>query len=85
LTKVEVIDDLKALNGSQQQEWMFRLGYELTIYARECYVTGELAGDSKRLMGFNEIQHRIYGRIAALSRSEEWTEESFIEGARETA
>ena len=31
-------------------------------------------------MGFNELQHQVYGRIRHLHRDQEWTLDSFVDG-----
>ena len=85
MTKADIIGVLKALDEDSQRRWMFDFGYELTVWARDCYGSGPDTGDAKALMGFNEIQHRVYGRIASLERQEQWTEESYITNVLEFA
>ncbi len=36
-------------------------------------------------MGFNELQHQIYGRLRAFEVQHEWTTESFVNGLVEKA
>ncbi len=85
MTKADIIGVLKGLDDESQRRWMFNFGYQLTVWARDCYANDSGAGDTKALMGFNEIQHRVYGRIASLKRQEQWTEESYITGIVESA
>jgi hypothetical protein len=85
MTEVDLINSLTSLDSTQQRSWMFSFGYELTVWARDCYGSNQSEANAKALMGFNEIQHRVYGRIAALGRSEEWTEKSYIEGVMQMA
>jgi hypothetical protein len=85
MTNADLIDSLTSLDVAQQRRWMFSFGYELTVWARDCYGDDQLEADTKALMGFNEIQHRVYGRIASLDHSEEWTEKSYIEGVMQMA
>jgi hypothetical protein len=85
MTETDLINSLASLDSAKQRSWMFNFGYELTVWARDCYGSEQHEADAKALMGFNEIQHRVYGRIAALGRSEEWTERSYIEGVMQMA
>jgi|ERR1700722_17881065 hypothetical protein len=85
MTEVDLINSLASLDSTEQKSWMFNFGYELTVWARDCYGGEQREVDAKALMGFNEIQHRVYGRIAALVRSDEWTEQSYIEGVMQMA
>ena len=64
---------------------MINLGYQLTVYARGAYPLDQAQGDTRQLLGFNELQHRIYGRIRNLRRSEVWTLDSFLEGLAQKA
>jgi hypothetical protein len=62
-----------------------RLGSALTTVARDAYPFEENPGSTTRLMGCNELQHQIYGRIQHLRRHEDWTLTSFLEGLRQRA
>jgi hypothetical protein len=79
MTRQEVLDSLSNLPTDGQTQWMFDLGYQLTISARSADKVGELDGDAVGLMGFNELQHQVYGRARQLRRGEEWTLESFLD------
>ena len=57
---------------------MVDLGAKLTISARGCYATEKQSGSHSRLMGFNELQHHVDGRIRQFGA--EWTLESFLDG-----
>lgn len=85
MTTVEILEKLKSLDNDQQVEWMVALGANLTVAARAEYPssmwegdTAKSPGDMAKLIAFNEIQHRIYGRIRAIRNGEEWTIESFL-------
>ena len=64
---------------------MFDLGAQLTISARGAYTVPEENGDVLRLMGFNELQHQIYGRSRDLRHGGVWTMQSFLDGLMEKA
>jgi hypothetical protein len=55
------------------------------VYARGAYPVGDGSGNLNQLLGFNELQHQIYGRIRTLRRGEIWTIESFIQSLSEKA
>ena len=79
MTRQNVLSRLSNLPTDRQIEWMFDFGYQLTISARGAYTVGKLDEDAARLMGFNELQHQVYGRSRQLHRGEEWTLESFLD------
>lgn len=85
MTRDDVLNSLRNLTTDKQIEWMFDFGYQLTVAARGAYTLGELDGDAARLMGFNELQHQVYGRSRQLRRGEEWTIESFFDSLIEKA
>jgi hypothetical protein len=85
MTRQEVLDSVRELAPEQEQQWMFGLGAQLTISARGAYAVQETSGDVLRLMGFNELQHQIYGRLRELRRDGTWTLESFLDGLIEKA
>jgi len=76
---------IQKLDLQNQIEWMIDLGYQLTVYARGAYPVGDESGNLNQLLGFNELQHQIYGRIRTLRRGEIWTIESFIQSLSEKA
>ena len=79
MTRQEVFDSVSSLTAEEQLQWMFDFGYQLTVSARGAYAVHESGGDVLRLMGFNELQHQVYGRSLQLRRGEEWTLESFLD------
>jgi hypothetical protein len=83
MTKDELLTSLKPMTKDEEIQWMLALGSALTISARDAYVPGELNADPVQLMGFNELQHQIDGRLHAVETNSEWTTESFIEGLLE--
>lgn len=64
---------------------MLALGSALTISARGYYPVGEQQGNVSLLIGFNELQHQVYGRIRQRRRAEEWALESFVDGLLQRA
>lgn len=64
---------------------MIDLGYQLTVFARGSYPIDQETGSMNQLMGFNELQHQVYGRIRAIRRGDSWTLESFVQGLLEKA
>ena len=85
MTRQEVVESLSKLTPEQEQQWMFDLGAQLTISARGAYAMPEQNGDVLRLMGFNELQHQIYGRSRDLLHGRVWTLQSFLDGLVEKA
>jgi hypothetical protein len=81
----ELESALQKLGVQNQIEWMIDLGYQLTVYARGAYPVGDESGNLNQLLGFNELQHQIYGRIRTLRRGDIWTIGSFIQGLSEKA
>ena len=80
MTKNDVIAALEGLGPSQELQWMIDLGANLTISARGYYPVDKQLGSLSHLMGFNELQHQIYGRIREFRRNKEWTLDSFLDG-----
>ena len=80
----QVLEALQAMPG-KEIPWMTNLGYQLTVYARGAYPFDENPGNLNHLIGFNELQHQIYGRIRHLRRGEEWTTETFLKGLSQRA
>lgn len=76
----EILDAVRKLDWQAQIEWMMDLGYQLTVYARGAYPLDHAPGNLNQLLGFNELQHQIYGRIRTLRRCDAWTIESFFQG-----
>src|SRR5215469_10750662 len=85
MTRQDMLDALQAATPDQELQWMIDLGAALTVTARGCYPTEGQSGNLPRLIGFNELQHQVYGRIRHLRRGEEWTPESFLDGLLQKA
>jgi hypothetical protein len=85
MTRQEVLDCVRRLTPEHELEWMFDLGAQLTISARGAYAIEEVDGNVTQLMGFNELQHNIYGRMRELRRGGVWTLDSFLDGLVEIA
>ena len=80
MTKQDILDTLRDKTPAQELQWMLALGAALTVSARGHYPIGDQSGNTALLIGFNELQHQVYGRIRHLRRGEEWTLESFVDG-----
>jgi hypothetical protein len=80
MTKQDVMDALEGRQRDQELQWMVALGANLTVSARGYYPVEMQLGSLSHLMGFNELQHQVYGRILKFAGDEDWTLESFLEG-----
>jgi hypothetical protein len=85
MTKQEVLDILRPLGANREMEWMIDLGAALTVSARGGYAAQDQAESANQLIGFNELQHQIYGRIRQLRCDEIWTLDSFLDGLMQRA
>jgi hypothetical protein len=81
----EVLKAVGTMMPEEEISWMIDLGYQLTVCARGAYPFGHELGNLNNLLGFNELQHQIYGRIRHLRRGEAWTLKSFFEGLSQKA
>ncbi len=51
------------LSGEQLAKFLVRFAFNLTVVARNTYVTGsDMVDKPKALRGINEIEHRVLGR-----------------------
>ena len=73
MTRQEIVDSVSKLTAEQERQWMFDLGAQLTISARGAYTMPEEKGNVLRLIGFNELQHQIYGCSRDLRYGRVWT------------
>jgi hypothetical protein len=85
MTKRDVMEALQGRRADQELRWMIALGANLTVSARGYYPVETKPGSLSHLMGFNELQHQVYGRIRKLGREEDWTLDSFLDGLLEKA
>jgi hypothetical protein len=85
MTKLEVMDALQGRQPDQELRWMFALGSNLTVPARGYFPVEGKHGSISHLMGFNELQHQVYGRIRQFGRDEDWTLDSFLAGLLQKA
>lgn len=85
MTNQDVMDELKGRRPDQELQWMIALGANLTVSARGYYPVERQPGSLSHLMGFNELQHQVYGRIRKFGRDEDWTLDSFLDGLLEKA
>jgi hypothetical protein len=80
MTKQDVLDALQGQPSDRELRWMFDLGSNLTVSAREYYPVEKQGGSLSHLMGFNELQHQVYGRIRKFEWNGDWTLEAFLDG-----
>ena len=83
----ENLTEIVGLSPEEETAWTIDLGYRLTVYARGNYPLDSQPGNINQLVGFNELQHRIYGRIRHLRDGAkwEWTLSNFVRGLYESA
>jgi hypothetical protein len=74
------MDALQGRAPNQELKWMVDLGANLTVSARGYYPVDNQPGSLSHLIGFNELQHQVYGRIREFARNKEWTLDSFLDG-----
>ena len=80
MTKQDVMDALHERQPDRELQWMIDLGANLTVSARGYYPAEKQFGSLSHLMGFNELQHQVYGRIRQFRSDKEWTLDSFLDG-----
>ena len=80
MTKQDVLDALQGQPSDRELRWMFDLGSNLTVSAREYYPVEKQGGSLSHLMGFNELPHQVYGRIRKFEWNGDWTLEAFLDG-----
>ena len=86
MTKHDVMDTLEGRRPDEELQWMVALGANLTVSARGYYPVEKQLGSLSHLMGFNELQHQVYGRIRKFGRDEDdWTLDGFLDGLLEKA
>ena len=85
MTKQDVLNALQGRRPDQELQWMVAIGANLTVSARGYYPVETQVGSLSHLMGFNELQHQVYGRIRQFGRDEDWTLDSFLDGLLEKA
>ena len=81
----DVMDALQGRPPDQELRWMIQLGANLTVSARGYYPLKKKHGSLSHLMGFNELQHQVYGRIRQFGCDQSWTLDTFVEGLLEKA
>jgi hypothetical protein len=85
MTRQDVLDRLRGVTPDEELQWMLALGSALTVSARGYYPVGDQPGNIPLLIGFNELQHQVFGRIRQSRRGEEWPLESFVDGLLQRA
>jgi hypothetical protein len=80
MTKDDVMNALHGRTQDRELQWMIDLGANLTVSARGYYPIEKQLGSLSHLIGFNELQHQVYGRIRQFRRDDEWTLDSFVDG-----
>lgn len=71
------MNQLQQLDIHGQHQWLIRLGSNFTISARAAYPVGENPAKPEHLIGFNELQHQLYGYL--LDAKGNWSLEGFLD------
>jgi hypothetical protein len=74
-----ILQHLRKQNANERRTWVRMLGYFFTVAARSGYPIGQAEGSLRHLMGFNELQHRVYGYANHLEAQTAWGIEAFID------
>jgi hypothetical protein len=85
MTKQDVLEFLRPLDQMALHKWLADLGLDLTIGARSGYPIGDTPGKITHLIGFNEIQHQVYGKVRCLQSGDDWPLEEFLDNLFEKA
>jgi hypothetical protein len=74
-----ILEHLRKQDASERRIWVRMLGYFFTVAARSGYPIGQAEGSLRHLMGFNELQHQLYGYANHLEAQTDWGIETFID------
>jgi hypothetical protein len=79
MAKQEALEQLKKFDQPALLKWLADFGLYLTICARTGYPVGDAPGNISPLIGMNELQHQVYGKVRCLQRGDEWPLEEFLD------
>ena len=69
MTQQDCEKTLRSLSVAEQSQLLSLFGHELTVLGRSSYeFQGPGVTDPRLLRDLNEIQHRVYGQLASLTR-----------------
>jgi len=85
MNRIEVLERLREQSREEHIAWVQRLGQYLTIAARSDYAIEKAGGDIFHLMGFNEIQHRVYGYSSHCAADTDWGVDAFVDSLHDKA
>jgi hypothetical protein len=77
MNKQQILVALRQQNRPEQFDWVLRLGAKLTVAARAAYPVCN--GNIEHLVGFNEMQHHIFGWLRHPQTEDEWTIEQLFD------
>jgi hypothetical protein len=80
-----ILEHLRKQDATERRTWVRMLGYFFTVAARSGYPIGQAEGSLGHLMGFNELQHQLYGYANHLEAQTDWGVEAFIDSIYEKA
>jgi len=78
MNRQQVMDAIRHKSRSEQFNSVLHLGAELTVCARAAYPVCD--ANIEHLVGFNEMQHRIYGWLRHPQGGDEYPVEQLFEG-----
>jgi hypothetical protein len=74
-----ILEHLRKQDANERRTWVRMLGYFFTVAARSGYPIGQAEGSLRHLMGFNELQHQLYGYANHLEAQTDWGIEAFVD------
>jgi hypothetical protein len=80
-----ILERLQKQGANERRAWVRTLGYFFTISARSGYPIDPAEGNLRHLMGFNELQHQLYGYANHFEAQTDWGIETFIDSIYGTA
>ena len=79
MTMQDALELLNSLDEAALLFWLADLGLYLTISARSGYPLGDTSGNIAHLIGCNEIQHQVYGKVRCVQRGHDWPLGEFLD------
>lgn len=79
MNRKEVLDTVAGFNRKDKIQWLLRLGFALTVAAREDYPAITPDGDLNHLIAFNEMQHLLYQEVLHMETGENWAIEHLLD------
>jgi len=78
MNREQALDAIRQKNGPEQFDCVLHLGAALTIAARDAYP--QLHANIEHLVGFNEMQHRIFGWLQHQQGANNYPIEEMLNG-----